>query len=237
MWWFILGVFILVIVIAVFIVYSISQRKKAMLDTLTSLPGFEASQSYMGEDGNSGVAIDDINRKICLINYDGDNIKTRIISYRDVLSTELLVDGNELVRTSRTSQIGGAILGGIIAGGVGAIIGGLSGSKTSTQKVKNISLLVVVNDSSEPTHLINFLDSECKKDSFLYRNSIGQARHWQSLISVLIKQADEEDKKNAINNSEVFSSADEIYKLSELLKQGIISQDEFDKQKAKLLGL
>ncbi|MEK5444442.1 hypothetical protein [Fredinandcohnia sp. FSL W7-1320] len=41
------------------------------------------------------------------------------------------------------------MLGGIVAGGVGAVIGGLSGSQTSTNEVKKIQLQVVVNDTKK----------------------------------------------------------------------------------------
>jgi len=108
-----------------------------------------------------------------------------------------LVDGKELIKTSRTSQLGGVILGGIIAGVVGAVIGGLSGSKTSIKKVTSIKLQVVINDTSEPVHLVNFLEGKFKTDSFLYRHAMEQARHWQALLSVLITRADREDKEKS----------------------------------------
>jgi hypothetical protein len=126
------------------------------------------------------LAVDDINQKFCVI-----DTEIRVFSYKDIVGVELFEDEVQLTKTSRGSQLGGAILGGVLVGGV---------------------ML---------------------------------ANHWFSLISVLIKQADEKD--NAPNEAvksgnDQRNVADELLKLSELMKQGIITGDEFEKQKRKLLS-
>jgi len=197
---------ILILIAVVFIVVSIVkntlQRRKALAEELDSLAGFKVSQSYLDDSGNTAIAIDRINKKICLLKHCGTEIKSKIVSYRDLLSAEVLVDGTEVVKTSRGSQLGGAILGGIIDGGVGAIIGGLSGSKTSIKKVNSIRLQIVINDSSEPIHLVNFLEGENDAGSFTCRQAMDQARYWQGLLSVFITQADREDKEKSRRKEE-----------------------------------
>lgn len=44
------------------------------------------------------------------------------------------------------------------------------------------------------------------------------------------------EKKEEMENNNKFGVADELQKLSVLLKEGAITQSEFDKQKSKLLG-
>ena len=64
-----------------------------------------------------------------------------------------------------------------------------------------------------------------------------QARYWHGLIEVLIKRADMEDKAKAIEApSSTHSLADELKKLADLRQAGILSDDEFQTQKTRLLG-
>ncbi len=193
MFWFLLFVLIIVIAIVASIIYSAPQRKKALTEELNNLNDFVVSQSHIGEDGNSAIAVDSINKKICLLIFYGDKVKSRIVSFRDLISAEIFIDGSEAVKTSRTSQSGEAILGGIIAGGIDTVIGGLSESKSSIKKATNIRLRIVINDSLEPIHVVNFLDGEYKTDSLTYRHAEEQARYWQGLLKIFITQADRED--------------------------------------------
>ena len=92
---------------------------------------------------------------------------------------------------------------------------------------------MTVNNTANPIHIINFLNSETSKDGFLYRISMKNAQHWHGIMEILIKCANIEDR--VVNT--VDSIADEIKKLSELQDSGVLSIDEFKKQKSKLLGM
>lgn len=215
---------------------GIGERKAKVDALLQSIEGFEAAQHIVLNSNELLLAVDDINQKFCVI-----DAEIRVFSYKDIVGVELFEDEVQLTKTSRGSQIGGAILGGVLAGGVGAVIGGLSGkTTTSNELVKSISLRVILNDTNKPFFIGYFLNEikEIEKSSNQYKEALMLANHWFSLISVLIKQADEKD---ATPNEVVKSGndqrnvADELLKLSELMKQGIITGDEFEKQKRKLL--
>jgi hypothetical protein len=229
------GVFI---VAAIIQIITISNRKSSMETGISTLPDFNATQKFMGNNGVSGIAIDEERKKICLIRYEADSSKLDVFAYRDLLSSEIFEDGNTITSTSRTSQIGGALLGGLALGGVGAMIGGLSGKTTSTQKPKRIDLRITVNRTDAPIHDINFMDTESAKDGIGYTVAMQQARHWHGLIAVLIRRADQQDsaKLSATSGSIATSVSDEIRKLAQLRDEGLISTDEFVAQKARLLG-
>jgi uncharacterized protein YcfJ len=70
------------------------------------------------------------------------------------------------------------LVGGLLLGGVGAVIGGLSGKKVGKGKVKRIELRLVVNNSSDPVHAICFLANETNRDGFVYKTASDQARQW-----------------------------------------------------------
>lgn len=200
---------------------------------------FWASQQITGIKKSEGIVVDEKNQQICIL--ESDNLKpNRFFSYKDLLSVELIEDGETVTSTIRSSQIGGALIGGIALGGIGAVIGGLSGKTKSSEKVEKIILRVIVNDTKNPLHEVYFLNSEegISKKSSQYPAAMKKARHWHSLIEVLIKRADMEDKENAVNNVIHVSQnsiADEIKKLAELRDAGILGDVEFQQQKEKLL--
>lgn len=222
-----------------------SRKVKTNLE-LVSRDDFTVSQFYLGEDGRSGIAIDGSETRIALPELVGDEGQIRVINYNDILSSELYIDGETVTKTERGSQIGGALIGGIMFGGVGAVIGGLSGSKRSADEVRNIDLRLIVRDSQQPVHDVKFLDGKIlidgktNKRSNKYKESLSQARHWHGLIEVLIRTADKEDAKKEITQpfteKQQSSVADELLKLSQLLQSGVLSEEEFKAQKQKLLS-
>lgn len=234
-----------IIFVAVVVVGAIAQaidtsnKKKAMDDHLDRIKDFSATQKVIGLDGNTGLAIDEQRKKICLIDHRQQNVTTRVFVYKDLLSSEIFEDGVTVTKTVRSSQLGGALIGGLALGGVGAIIGGLSGKTQTSGRVKKIDLRLTVNDTQNPLHNINFLDLEINKDTSLYKLAIEQARHWHGLIEVLIKRADLEDKVTNMNDAPKLplgSVADELKKLAELRDAGVLSHEEFQQQKTRLLG-
>lgn len=213
------------------------QKRHETDDRLKRIPNFKSSQRYTSANGDVTLSIDETNKQISFVSL--NSYKDKVYSYRDILKSEILTDGISVTSTNRGSQIGGALLGGLLAGGVGALIGGLSGSTTSQEKVKKIELNVIVNDTANPIHKIAFLNSEFSayaKDSQEYKDGYNTAYHCHQLIGVLIRQADEEDKRKETstgsNSSQSnMSVADELRKLVQLKDEGIISGDEFEAQK------
>ena len=239
-WLWIIGiVMVLAIVVGIAIAVNTSKRKAAMIEHLSGLDDFSATQQVAGDDGLTGLAIDEGRKKICLIDYKQAEITTRLVPYKDLLSCEIFEDGVTVTKTSRSSQLGGALVGGLALGGIGAVIGGLSGKTTSEGKIKRVDLRLIVNDTANPLHDINFMNVEGKKGGIIYTVAIQQARHWHGLASVLIKQADSEDKatqESPVTTSATGSLADELKKLADLRDSGALSEGEFQKQKARILA-
>jgi len=176
--------------------------------------GIMISQEY--RDVNySVIGLDEENFKICFLNSNAkvnpdlyeflhdnitDNIQysTSTFDYKDILETEVIIDGETVTKTSRSSQVGGAILGGILAGGVGAIIGGLSGKSSSKEKVKTIQFKIIVNDIKEPLQIITFFNEsksiDRNNEKFIKANK--EIMHWHSLFKIIIDIADKEESNS-----------------------------------------
>jgi hypothetical protein len=239
-WTLIIIIVVGAIVVAVIRAINTSNKKKEMDDHLGRIEDFSATQKVMGSDGSTGLAIDEQRKKICLIDHRLQSITNRVFLYKDLLSSEIFEDDATVTKTVRSSQLGAVLIGGLALGGVGAVIGGLSGKTQTSGKVRKVDLRLTVNDTNNPLHDINFINLETKKDGILYKLAIQQARHWHGLIEVLIKRADIEDKA-AINTNDILklpsgSVADELKKLAELRDAGVLSVDEFQQQKSRLLG-
>ena len=241
---------ILIIVFMIFaepIQNNKQKLKKIIESTLNNLSNFKSTQQVMDVNLEFGLAIDEEQNKICLLKItkgasEQPNISTKIIPYKDILSVELFQNGTSIKKTVRSSQIGGAVVGGLLLGGAGAVIGGLSGKTETTGKVNHIALLLTVNDVKNPLHGIVFLNKE--EAESIYKKQLQLARHWHGIIKIIIKGADEEEKKKLqvikrekpIIASKYFI-ADEIKKLADLHNSGALTLEEFQQQKAKLLGV
>jgi hypothetical protein len=172
------------------------------------------------------------------------SFSAKYFAHTDILESKIVEDGASVTETSRASQIGGAIVGGMIAGGVGAMIGGLSGKKTTNQTVKSLKLQFIMNSTANPTQEMTFIEDPkgVSKESDYYKGVISNIQDWHNLISVLINKAAKEESEKMpaeptqVNTETHVSAADEIRKSYELLKEGIITQEEFESQKKKLIG-
>lgn len=112
---------------------------------------------------------------------------------------------------------------------------------TSKEKVKTIQLKVIVNDTKNPLQINTFLNetNSIDRSSQKFTKANKEVMHLHSLFKVLIDKADKEDKKieqRQNNNIPTYSSADEIRKLHDLLSDGIITQEEFESQKKKVIS-
>lgn len=106
----------------------------------------------------------------------------------------------------------GAVIGTVLAPGVGTIIGGAIGAKKK--------------DTS--TAILELIDKETDK---LFQIEIKCNDKQRATLNEFIV-SDYEPKQSNANSS----AADELLKLKSLLDQGVLSQEEFDSAKSKLLN-
>ncbi|MCY8911043.1 SHOCT domain-containing protein [Bacillus atrophaeus] len=210
---------------------------------LNSIPDFKSDHTFISPVADSMIAIDETNKKVLLIENKHVNAmhfsKTtskydylhKLFSFDDVLQVEMLEDGVTVNKTSATSQIGRAALGGLIAGGVGAIIGGLSGESVSSQKIKKAQLKVIVNNKEKSFYTITFIhfDEPQSKENEYYKPLNDRLIHCFNLLTHILK-------KDANKNTHSNGVADELTKLAALYKDNLLTHKEYESQKKKLLS-
>lgn len=191
-------IFVAVIIVAAIFQFIESEKeKKKRGDIFSNLADFEATDKYVSQNAGISVAFDSKRKKVAFLSK---TCETVFYSYKDILTSEIEIDGETTTITktkkSTTSVVGRALIGGILTGGIGAVIGGLTGKSSSSSKqkdkIRSINLKITVNDLSNPIHKINFLNIVTKKGSFIYKVANEQVEKWHGIFSVLINQGNNE---------------------------------------------
>ena len=146
----------------------------------------------------------------------------------NLLSFELLEDGQSIVK----GGLGGAIVGGALFGGVGAVVGSLTGA--SNKKVCNsMRIRITVKNSHVDTAYIDIVTSQIKTNNIVYKTAQEDAQKYLSALQIIA------DMNNTANTqpTAAIDTAAELQKFHALKEQGIITEDEFNAKKAQLLGM
>lgn len=208
------------------------------------------TKSYIAYNYESKIVLDDTNKQMglwintiknvalmskTLSKYD---FKFILIPFIDILSVEIMVDGVSVTKTSRSSQLGGALVGGVLAGGVGAIIGGTTGSKTTTEDIKQINLLITVNDIQNPIYIINFFstDVDTVVNNTNHKDAMMVCKEWYGILTHIIKADNSSERHSSKVTIENVNISEKLKELKQLNIDGILTDDEFNEQKQKILN-
>lgn len=148
--------------------------------------------------------IDAARKKVCFYESQEGKVKYWVLNYLDVLGTTILKDNETLHKTANGSVIGRAIVGGVILGGVGAIIGGLTASSNTNVKIKKIVLEVVLNCPDHPVHRIYFLNNleGISENSITIKDAVKKLEFGQTLIELMMMNEDIPNVKNTVDFSD-----------------------------------
>lgn len=199
---------------------------------------FRITNSIYGE--SAIFIIDDNRKKIVLLGLTDVNSICKEANYEDLLSVSLKTDGKTISEKSTMRTVAGAAVGGVLLGGAGAIVGGLSGDTTSTQAVSKVILKFTFRDIGNPNFELVLLNMypPIKPNDIGYsevEKALSLGNKIKDVCAVIIDKVDSTQKEQSpISN---LSVAEELKKFADLVKEGIISQKDFEEQKKKLLKL
>lgn len=168
----------------------------------------------------------------------GKKIIRKIINFDSIISVEVFENGKTTYTKSTSRTIGGAIIGGILAGGAGAIIGGTTGKTTKEQKINSLKIKILLRDVDNPTYTIDWYEGEGLDITFGTSQKIYErCMKIKDAITVIIDKVDSKENTRSDSNIDAtISIADEILKLSKLKDMGILTDEEFDNKKKSLLS-
>lgn len=182
-------------------------------------------------DGGSAFGIDRKNKLIIFGQLVGDDFDIEALPYENIQSTEVLVDADSYLKTDRAGQIGGALIGGALTGGIGALVMAMGAKKKNVEKIRSIELKIIVKGSPNPVKIYKFSDGIFSSS----RKMVDEATKWNDMLRALMAEASV-SVQQPIYVSNQGSLADEIQKLLELKNQGILTESEFSSAKQKLLS-
>ena len=210
----------------------------------TQYPGAVIKEMVEVRERNSAlIANFKATKKVGNLSFD-DNSQTFVITkvntlvkknqelyhYNQIVSTELLEDGESITK----GGLGRAVAGGLLFGGVGAIVGGVTGGKRTKSVCKSLQIKITFRNSPRQTEYLSFLAAEAKTNSLVYKTAYKSA---QDAMSALQLAVDMSNTSSVEAPALATSGADEILKYKGLLDAGIITEDEFNRKKAQILGL
>lgn len=217
------------------------QRQAAIRDQVDHLAEQHNLQISHRHDGlEITMVTDQVNGKIGFFNTRRNTWHDYLA--KDLISVEMFEDGQSILKSGRMRQVGGALVGGMIAGGTGALIGGLGTAHRSKDVVNRIELRIVVDDPDNPTRDIPFLTGQVLRNSPQHQFFDSEARAWHGRLAALIRAEDSLRERLWAEQQHVStpplpsSVADELAKLAELRTAGVLNEEEFQSQKGRLLG-
>lgn len=151
-----------------------------------------------------------------------------VFKYEDVISYELLEDGESIT----SGGLGRALVGGVLLGGTGAVVGGITGRKKTKREINEFKIKIVTRNKWFSEVNINLLSGfSVKTGSMLYNGYKESAQKILSEFTVITDSFNVQEKKTTV------SEADEILKYKKLWDDGIITKEEFEAKKKQLLGI
>jgi len=153
--------------------------------------------------------------------WEGFSIKGRLFTYSDIVAYELLENGESVI----SGGLGRAVVGGLLLGWGGALVGGVTGTRTSREKCISLNVKITVNDMNKPTVFLNFVDrySPVEKNSSKYEKIIKQAHECISALQLICERQNNEAYSPQIGGYELLTTQDAPYSgMIFLLKNGIL---------------
>lgn len=184
---------------------------------------------------------DDVNKFITIVTPD----KIHVHRYSDIVSISYEENGSDVFNKS----LGGAVVGGLLFGGVGAIVGGNTAKATQNKKIRVMSIKILLKSTSDSTIILNIfevgkdgfaLETKKSADRMHYEGLMKEVAGIKDIFSIIIDMVDKDIEQqkgiSTIQQASATSIADELTKLAKLKEQGLLTEEEFEAQKKKILN-
>lgn len=146
-----------------------------------------------------------------------------IFDFKDIIECEIIEDSNTILK----GGVGRAVVGGAIAGGVGAIVG--ANTRDSKNVINNLQIRIVTKDITNALYTIDLITTETKKENMLYKNSMKFANSIYATLQSIMNE-------NSNNSNKEDNLLEQIEKLQKLKESGAISETEFEESKQRILS-
>lgn len=241
---------LLVFGIIIFIVqWNNISKSKAYVEELKNNTSDFAFDRFLDESLSCDkiIAVDTTQRKVRIYKYSDKSNVT--YNYEDILSVEIIKNGSSVSSRSLSRTVGGTLIGGMLGGVAGAIVGGTTGDQSITSHIYELKVKVTFRSLQNPSEIFSILDyaPESVKDSDyeIEKVFIKKAEDIKDVFSVIIDDVEQKYKASMLDNTikvaesikpePIGSVADELVKLADLKAKGLLTDEEYNTAKKKLL--
>lgn len=155
---------------------KLSNNKQNQLNTLTE-NGFNSEK--VCSTFKTTVAFDISNKQIAVCNHTNNIIQK--IKFEDVIECEIIEDNTTIAK----GGIGRALVGGVLAGGVGAIVG--AGTRSTSNVTNNLAVRIITADIKNSLVMITLIETMTKRDTEMYKMCMNTAQEIYSTVISVIK--------------------------------------------------
>ena len=167
--------------------------------------------------------------------YQKGKTYSKIYNFNDLISYEVYENGKSKVQ----GRAGAALIGGAFFGIAGLIVGS-SMSRSIEEKCKELKLFIRLNDIDGPQIVLVYAHNvDLDKSGWTYRKMKENVQSICSILEYMLNEktleqscAIEHEEKNAKS-----SSKKQLQELKEMLDDGLITQEDYEKKKKQILGL
>ncbi|OAB35935.1 SHOCT domain-containing protein [Paenibacillus glacialis] len=204
-----------------------SNQLQAMKNQLTNTP----TQEFMSADNKCLLSLDETAGKINFTTEESN----KTYDMTDILGIQPISHGSTSQDTTTRENV----------------FGNLSSTTRTSRKVSRLELKITVKDMVTPHHSIFFYHGPfAVNEGHPYlEKAETKMNHWIGILNVMMSRGNGIDEVSA-NIHNIMESAkaqvtqlqpqnsvaDELVKISNLLQQGMITQDEYNSLKAKLIS-
>lgn len=186
---------------------------------------FEGLKGY-DEKKEIHIILDNESKKIVFCNmrqsFEGTRNTIQIVNTDDIIKCEILEDNSTIME----GGVGRALVGGVLAGGAGALVG--STTRKSSNITSSLKLRVITKDIKNHLIVLEFINNNLNRDSERYKSVFETVQEMYSLlISVTTKKEATESVTNAHQR---------LKDLKSMLDDNLITKEEYDEKKIEFLN-
>lgn len=184
----------------------------------------------------SKIVIDEPNKKWCYMVSGFEKFglqKKEVFEYSSSFSFNE-IKGFEILQNNSVISSGGmgsAVVGGILFGGIGAIVGSNIGNKSSVNRIESMKLKIVLDTISNPLLLIEYINSPVLSNSPEYEAIISNIQKDAAILEIILSDLTKQELPQSSSNSHL----DKLTELKKIYDLGLITEDEYSKKKKEIL--
>lgn len=173
-----------------------------------------------------------VNKQEKKLSFFYNEMLDKTINFKSIVECKIVENSREMDK----GGIGRALVGGIVAGSTGAIVGATT--RKSKKIISNLSVRIVTDEIENPLYSLQLITNPIDINKSLYSNLYDTAMRFADNVYAIIKAIiNENTKEDASRNVlQENNGLEQLEKLAELKEKGIITEEEFQESKKKILS-